>query len=135
MNLLNKVNFIAVHCADTKSDMDVSKDDLYQWHVTQNGWSDIGYHYFVKFDGSIIPCRDVKYTGAHCKAINDKSLAICLEGGYQGQYNFTQNQLKALRHLIKALKVKYPNAAIVGHNHFDDKACPVINIVEWWESE
>jgi N-acetylmuramoyl-L-alanine amidase len=134
MTPLGKVSFLAVHCSDTKSTMNVTKSDLYKWHVTERGWSDIGYHWFVKFDGSIIPCRDEANQGAHCKAINDKSIAICLEGGHKGQYNFTEVQLKALKYLLLALKAKHKSAAVVGHNQFDDKDCPVINITEWWES-
>ena len=128
MRLLNKVNFIVVHCAATKSSMYVTVDDLRKWHVEQNGWSDIGYHYFIKFDGSIHKCRPEKYQGAHCKTVNDKSIAICLEGGYGGVDNFTVIQKDALMHLIDEKKIKYDNAAVVGHGHFDDKKLSLIHI-------
>ena len=134
MKLLSKIDFIVVHCADTKTEMYVTVDDLRKWHVTDNGWSDIGYHYFIKFDGTVHTCRDSKYQGAHCKTVNDKSLAICIEGGYGGIDNFTEIQKHALACLIAELKEKHnKNAAIVGHSHFDDKKCPSFNVVEWYE--
>jgi N-acetyl-anhydromuramyl-L-alanine amidase AmpD len=134
MRLLKKVNHLVVHCAATKSNQDVTIADLYQWHVKDNGWSDIGYHYFVKFDGSVHPCRDVTYQGAHCKAVNDKSIGICLEGGYGGVNNFTEAQLDALWELLCDLKQKHPNACVNGHSHFDDKACPSFQVTQWYES-
>lgn len=114
--------------------MNTTKEDLYNWHVNQRNFDDIGYHYYIKFDGSTFACRDTQYQGAHCKAVNDKSLAICLEGGYNGEYNFTQTQLLALEHLVRMIKVQHPNAGVVGHSHFDNKACPVLDVVTWWES-
>ena len=131
---LEKVNFIVVHCADTTDSMNVTKEDLHRWHVKENGWSDIGYHHFIKFDGSVHHCRPVKYQGAHCKAVNDKSLAICLEGGHKGVNNFTTIQKRMLRLLIDEIKSTYPNAAVVGHNHFDDKACPSFDVTKWYAS-
>jgi len=138
MRLLSKVSFIVVHCADTKSSMHVTVSDLRNWHTLPkpkgNGWSDIGYHYFIKFDGTTHNCRDNKYQGAHCKAVNSKSLAICLEGGYGGIDNFTEIQKHSLACLIAELKEKHnKNAEVVGHSHFDDKKCPSFNVVEWHE--
>ena len=135
MNELTDIRFIVIHCADTKSSMDVTVDDLHKWHVEENGWSDIGYHFFIKFDGTLSNCRDSRYQGAHCKAVNDKSLAICLEGGYGGDNNFTPVQLDKLYDLIYSLKLQYPNAAVVGHNHFDDKLCPCFDVTAWYESK
>lgn len=133
MRQLTEVKFIVIHCADTKSSMDVSVSDLRKWHITERGWSDIGYHHFIKFDGSTHECRNEYYQGAHCKAVNDKSIAICIEGGYGGINNFTNKQLIALMKLIKAKKAIYKNAAVVGHGHFDKKACPSFDVVEWYE--
>ena len=133
MRPLTEVKFIVIHCADTKSSMNVSVSDLRKWHVEERGWSDIGYHHFIKFDGSEHECRSEKYQGAHCKTVNDKSIAICLEGGYGGINNFTAKQQISLMKLIKSIKAKHKNAAVVGHNHFDDKACPSFDVVDWYE--
>ena len=134
MKSLAKVSFLVIHCADTHGTMDVSVDDLRKWHVTDQGWDDIGYHYFIKFDGSIHQCRSEEYQGAHTIAVNDKSIAICLEGGFGGVDNFTATQKKALFDLIQDRKLSHPNAAVVGHSHFDNKACPSFDVVTWYEN-
>ena len=134
MRLLTSVKFLVVHCADSKSHMDVSVETLRHWHVGQRGWSDIGYHWFIKFDGTLHECRSEKYQGAHCKAVNDKSIAICLEGGFAGIDNFTQRQLFTLRAFLQEKKQEHKSAVIVGHSHIDNKSCPSFDIVEWWES-
>lgn len=134
MRKLAKVNFIVIHCAATKSTMDTTVNDLRKWHVTENGWDDIGYHWFIKFDGTVHECREESYQGAHCKSVNDKSIAICLEGGYDGIDNFTTVQKEALMHLIEEKKFSYDNAAVVGHGHFDDKKCPSFSVVNWYEN-
>jgi N-acetyl-anhydromuramyl-L-alanine amidase AmpD len=134
MRLLTDVKFLVVHCADSKSHMNVTVETLRQWHVKENGWSDIGYHYLIKFDGSIHECRSEKYQGAHCRTVNDKSIAICLEGGFGGVNNFTERQLFSLRHFLSEKKCTHKNASIVGHSHFDDKECPSFDVVAWWES-
>tara|TARA_R110000765_G_scaffold425059_1_gene537175 strand:- start:370 stop:798 length:429 start_codon:yes stop_codon:yes gene_type:complete len=133
MRPLVGVKFIVVHCADSKSDMDVTVSTLRQWHVEERGWSDIGYHFFIKFDGSIHQCRPDMYQGAHCKTVNDKSIAICLEGGYGGVDNFTEIQKRALMCLLSDKKAKYKNAAIIGHSHLDDKACPSFDVVSCYD--
>ncbi len=133
MRPLVGVKFIVVHCADSKSDMDVTVSTLRQWHVGERGWSDIGYHFFIKFDGTIHTCRDEKYQGAHCKTVNDKSIAICLEGGFGGVDNFTEIQKHSLMCFLSEKKEQHKNAAIIGHSHIDDKACPSFDVVECYD--
>lgn len=135
MRLLNKVQFIVVHCAGSKKSMDVTKETLRQWHVEENKWDDIGYHYFIKFNGKLFECRDRKYQGAHCKTVNHNSIAICLEGGFEGTDNFTFEQLDRLKEVIDALKIEFPNAALIGHGHIDNKACPSFQVVKWYENQ
>jgi len=133
MEPLKAVKLIVIHCADTKISMNVTVSDLHQWHVVENGWDEIGYHYYIKFDGTVHNCRDTQYAGAHCKSVNDISLAICLEGGYGGGDNFTDLQKESLSYLINKIKADHPNAAVIGHNSIDDKACPSFDVVKWYE--
>ena len=133
MKPLSKVNFIVIHCADTKSDMFVTVADLRKWHTVEKDYDDIGYHYFIKFDGTVHDCRSNQYEGAHCRTVNNKSLAICLEGGFGGIDNFTEIQKHSLACLIAELKQGYPNAAVIGHGHIDEKECPSFSVVQWYE--
>ena len=40
----------------------------------------------------------------------------------------TPEQKKAMLELLTELKKKYPNAVIVGHNTFSNKACPCFDV-------
>lgn len=134
MKPLKDVKFIVVHCADSKSTMNVTVDTLRRWHVEERNWDDIGYHFFIKFDGTVHECRNTLFQGAHCKSLNDKSIAICLEGGFNGEDNFTDIQKRSLYYLICEIKETRKNAAVIGHNHFDEKACPSFDVVSWYDA-
>ena len=43
----------------------------------------------------------------------------------------TPEQKKAMRSLLESLKKDYPNALIVGHNAFSNKACPCFDVSEY----
>ena len=72
------------------------------------------------------------YQGAHCPAVNSSSLAIALAGGSNGEDNFTEQQKNKLFGLLLAKLNEYPNAAVTGHNHFSDKACPCFDVAKWF---
>ena len=50
---MRNINKIIVHCSATPEDRDVSIDTIRKWHVEDNGWSDIGYHWVIPLSGSI----------------------------------------------------------------------------------
>ena len=51
MDLRKKTEMIVVHCAATKPSMDIGASEIKKWHVDDNGWDDIGYHYIIKRGG------------------------------------------------------------------------------------
>ena len=55
--------------------------DINQWHL-DNGWVGIGYHYYIRKDGSIYRGRPEWAVGAHATGHNDRSIGICCEGAY-----------------------------------------------------
>lgn len=50
---MRRINKIILHCSATAEGKDYTIDDTYDWHVNQNGWSNIGYHFIVYRDGEI----------------------------------------------------------------------------------
>ena len=56
-------------------------DDIHQWHIDR-GWSGIGYHFFVRKDGSVYRGRPENTVGAHASGANSDSIGICAEGKY-----------------------------------------------------
>ena len=129
MSLLKEVKYLVVHCTATRLSQRVSVEDIDRWHKAQ-GWSGIGYHWYVDRDGHIFPGRSEREAGAHVKGYNHCSIGICYEGGLDEQGNSadtrTPSQKAALLFIIKDLKQSYPNAVILGHRDFPGvhKDCP-----------
>lgn len=136
-----RTDTIVVHCADTPASMDVNARMINQWHVKDNGWSAIGYHYVIKRDGTIEGGRPHDTQGAHVASINDRSVGICLAGG-KGPYAgldwaklFTKEQMLSLVVVIKTLQEIYPGTTVAGHRDFDKgKQCPSFDAKTWWST-
>ena len=129
MELRKKTEMIVVHCAATKPSMDIGYKEIRKWHVEDNGWDAVGYHYIIRRDGTQEVGRP---------AVNSKSIAICLVGGMaqdgSAENNFTIEQFLTLKDLIKKLKMTNPNIVeIVGHCDIQDNKpnCPGFNLKEW----
>lgn len=129
---MRSINKLIIHCTATKEGVYVSTDTIRRWHTIENGWSDIGYHYIIELDGSIVEGRPVHRSGAHTKGHNKDSIGIAYVGGLDSQMNpkDTRNisQMVAFDELLTNLKDKYPEATIHGHNEFSSKACPSFDV-------
>lgn len=126
---MRKINKIIVHCSATPEGRDIKTETIRRWHIEDNHWSDIAYHYIVELDGSIHVGRDESIIGAHCLGQNTNSIGVCYVGGVAKDGKTpkdtrTEAQRKSLLELLKRLKAKYPKAIIYGHSNFASKACP-----------
>lgn len=136
---MRKITEIIVHCTATPEGRDVSVDTIRRWHVSGNGWSDIGYHYVIGLDGTVNPGRHVERTGAHCTGHNAHSIGVCYVGGlapdgHTPRDTRTPSQRRALLGLLRELKKKYPGAAIRGHRDYSSKACPCFDATREYHS-
>ena len=79
---LKDVQFITLHCSATRPTQVAGVKEIRAWHK-KKGWSDIGYHFVVRRDGTIEKGRDESIKGAHCAAKNGNvaSIGICMVGG------------------------------------------------------
>ena len=126
MNPRSKVlEYIVIH--HTASTAKETVEQIHNFHINNNGWAGIGYHFCIRKDGTIYKGRDEKYAGAHCVDYNSISLGICLEGNFEIEKP-TDNQLKSLSELLQHLKQKYGNVQIVGHRDLNATACPGKNL-------
>ncbi|AUR96787.1 N-acetylmuramoyl-L-alanine amidase [Vibrio phage 1.232.O._10N.261.51.E11] len=101
--------FITVHCSATRPKHNFSVDALRDLHVNKNGWSDIGYHFYITADGTVNLCRPLTRNGAHVKGHNTDNIGICLEGGLNNDTGkpddtYNHNQRAALKALVKKLQ-------------------------------
>jgi len=140
MKKRHRTDFIAIHCSATQNKNAINAAVIRDWHVNERGWSDIGYHYVIKTDGTVENGRDLMSVGAHVQGYNSRSIGICLVGGVDKANNpvnnFTKEQFKSLRDLLSGLLRAFPNAVIQGHRDFPGvkKACPCFDVREWWEN-
>ena len=150
MTGMRNVNEIIVHCTATRADWREGQSttqrvaEVKRWHVDDNGWSDIGYHFLIDRDGTVAPGRPESKTGAHTKGHNTGTIGVSLFGGASSNENdqfadnFTPAQDKALRKLISELEDKYSpkkSIKISGHNEYSAKACPGFNARRWYEGK
>lgn len=116
-----KTEYIALHHAEA---VKCSAQDIHSWH-TANGWTGIGYHFFVRKDGSIYRGRPIWALGAHVQGMNSCSIGICAEGDYHSKDKvMPEAQKQAIKELLGYLKGIYPDAEIVGHKEIGDSNCP-----------
>ena len=115
------LEYIVIH--HTASTAKETVEQIHNFHINNNGWAGIGYHFYIRKDGTIFRGRPEKYAGAHCENYNSVSLGICLEGNFEIEQP-TDNQLKSLSELLQHLKQKYGNVQIVGHRDLNATACP-----------
>lgn len=115
-----KTDYIALHHAAA---VKCNAADVDRWHK-QNGWSGIGYHYFVRKNGDIYRGRPEWSIGAHVQGMNSQSIGICAEGNYDIETNMPDAQYNAILDLISDIKTRYPNAKVVGHREIGSSDCP-----------
>ena len=97
-------------------------DSIHSTHL-KKGWTGIGYHFYVRKDGTVYRGRPIDTVGAHCTNYNSKSVGICFEGNFENE-TMTAAQIKAGQELISHLKGLYPSVEVKRHRDFNSTACP-----------
>jgi len=129
---MRKLNRIILHCTATPEGRNYDVATIRSWHVKNNGWKDIGYHYVIYLDGSVHKGRPIEQVGAHTSGHNSDSIGIVYIGGcdknMKPKDTLTTEQETAMVNLIKALREEYGELSLHGHNEFANKACPSFNV-------
>lgn len=134
-----ETTYIVIHCAATPPSMDIDISTVDRWHRAK-GWLGVGYHFFIKRDGTIQEGRNVMLPGAHVRGYNHCSVGVCMAGGVKEsdkvtpENNFTDAQWLALNEIINKLQQQFPDAKVVGHNELAAKACPSFDVQAWLKS-
>ena len=107
---------------------DASAADIDRWH-RERGFSQIGYHLYIRRSGQIEKGRDFNTIGAHCKAagMNRRSIGIAFEG--HGDFEpWTSEQADTFyRKTYRELRMQFGimPERVFGHCEFDSgKTCP-----------
>lgn len=127
---VENIEYLVVHHSATSPDVDI--EDIHRMHLNE-GFTCVGYHVFIKSDGTIQYGRPMDSQGAHAYNSNHNSLGVCL-GGYfhrdktnTGQWpnKPTDAQLSSLVEVLVNWKKKIPQEVkIVGHRERCATACP-----------
>ena len=126
--IMRSIQLIVIHCSATRCDRSFSLEDLIACHDARFGFT--GYHWYITKDGTTYQTRHEQLVGAHAKGYNQHSIGICYEGGLtpdgEPADTRTPQQKSALKHLLKDLRKRYPEARILGHRDLPNvsKACP-----------
>ena len=130
---MRDINLIVIHCSATRCDREFSVEALEACHRAR-GFNGIGYHYYITRDGQLHLTRSETVTGAHAKGYNTHSIGICYEGGLDEHGNPADTRTPAQRYtlliLLRALRIDYPDARIVGHRNLPGvrTACPCFDV-------
>lgn len=121
-----KVTKVYLHhsASDNPAHDDVSV--IMDWHL-QRGFSDVGYHYFIKKNGIIQKGRGLEKIPAAQKGHNPGSIAICLSG----LASFTDEQKDALVGLCGDINSKYDKITFHGHKEVGNTQCPHYDYKRW----
>lgn len=124
------VKYLVVHCSATRCTSDYTVEMMRRDHKAR-GFRDIGYHFYIRKDGTKSQHRMLLEVGAHCRPYNRCSIGICYEGGLDAKGNpcdtRTEAQKTRMRDLLRNLRREFPAARIVGHHDLPGtvpKECP-----------
>ena len=127
---MREITKIIVHCTATPEGREVDVEEIRKWHTeAPRNWSDVGYHFHIKLDGTLQEGRPIERTGEHCARQNFCSIGISYAGGMtkdmkEAKDTRTPEQKDVLTDFLHELKEQYPKAKIYGHRDFSPKACP-----------
>lgn len=125
----SKTDEVILHHAEASS---ATVWDINAWHL-DNGWVGIGYHYYIRKDGSIYRGRPEWAVGAHATGHNDRSIGICCEGAYMTE-TMPAAQLASLKALLRDIMGRYGTLALKRHRDVNATSCPGDNF-PWAEAQ
>lgn len=117
---MKKVEGIALHHSGVTVLQSV--EVIHNYHKSK-GWAGIGYHYYVRKDGSVYRGRPENMAGAHCPGVNSTSIGICAEGNFNEE-TMSDEQKQAIIELVKEIKSRYDIKWIKGHREIISTDCP-----------
>lgn len=130
---MRKIDRIFVHCTASAQSWGVRelKDEF-----RRKGWNNPGYHYAVTQDGVAHELLAEGEVANGVKGYNAHSIHVAYVGGIRGKDgklvgvdNRTPAQKATLRMLLQTLRVRYPEARILGHRDIWGKS------PEKWQKE
>ena len=115
---MRSINLIVVQCSATRANRALTIEELETIH-RRRGFRGIGYHYYIRRDGTVVNTPPLELVGAHAKGYNAHSIGLCYEGGLdcngKPADTRTPEQRSALRLLVYQLLKRFRNSYVCGH--------------------
>lgn len=116
----SKTEEIVLHHAAGNGDV----QSIHKMHKNVNGWAGIGYHFYVRKDGSIYKGRPLDTVGAHAYGSNSNSIGICFEGNFETE-EMSIAQKASGAELVSWVMDRYPSIVrVTRHSAHNATACP-----------
>jgi N-acetylmuramoyl-L-alanine amidase len=151
---MRKVNLIVIHCSASRPKAAATQraSDIDAMHKAR-GWRRIGYHYFIRTDGTVERGRAEADVGAHVSGHNSNSIGVCYAGGLDEAGSpadtRTAAQKAAMSKLVHDLTARYRGAKVLGHRDLSPdkdgdgvvekhewlKDCPCFDAPAWWREQ
>lgn len=133
---MRQINEAIIHCAYTKTSMDIGFDEIDVWHKRRGFRSPsgihCGYHIIIRRNGLLETGRPYRETGAHCRGRNKHSIGICIVGGMNEKdkpdSNFTMSQYETLSIICSSFDMDFPGIIFSGHRDHSKKTCPCFDV-------
>lgn len=129
---------VIVHCTSTKNGVHVDFEAIKKDHIENRGWSSVGYHLLINYDGEVHKGRPLNVQGAHVEGANHDSIGICLAGTDK----YSKKQLDVLRYQLDGILQIYNIKVYSMYSHCDfdsarkqGKTCPGFGsteLVAWY---
>lgn len=121
---------VFIHCSADDHPQNDNAQTMEAWHNAR-GFKGIGYHFFIKKDGTIQYGRSVELIPAAQEGYNTGSVAICCHG--LRKELFTEQQKKSLNMLCNDIN-KAHGGKLFFRGHYEvekNKTCPVFDFKNW----
>lgn len=147
------IDKIVIHQTDAEDMGAFSPYATANYHVNNNDWAGIGYHYYIIDDGTIFQTNDDNVISYHASGYNARSLSVVITGLHRCSASddnyeiLNDKKYNALVYTLAKLTNRYnlPSSAIIGHTETGSpKSCPNLNMDQlradvkkkgyiWWE--
>lgn len=99
-----------------------------RYHREHNGWTKIGYHWYVEEDGTGERGREDLEVGAHVGGFNVQSLGLCVSGHGDFQPWNDAQMSEVLRKLAQWCGMyRIPVGHVIGHREAPDFGAPPVH--------
>lgn len=129
--LLSEVNYLAIH--HTGGPDNQTPEELATYHISNNGWGGIGYHFLIDKAGVVYYVGDISTARANVANLNEQVIGICLIGDFLGNSEPTSQQLNSAHLICDYFINQFPDLVnikswdcVKGHKELPDQTtnCP-----------